>query len=93
MLAVRLRPVPCRHYQQGYISNGDYSGKKTQMVLFINGRSGGWPSNLRGERRAAGVHDKMLHTAFPFYALGLGSATPPTTSWSAASVWGLASPL
>lgn len=27
---------------QGYISNADYSGKRTQMVLFINGRSGGW---------------------------------------------------
>ena len=32
-------PVPTG--LQGYISTADYEGKKTQLVLFINGRSGG----------------------------------------------------
>ena len=43
---IAFRPsdaLPCRltfHHVQGYISSADYSGKKTHMVLFINGRSG-----------------------------------------------------
>ena len=35
---VFLLGIDIRMSTQGYVSNGDFSGKKTTIVLFINGR-------------------------------------------------------